>query len=105
MKLLLGQEEHIEDGGIVLDIAVVNTATQARMSDLSLDNTIEGRIKLVGYMLRNVITAVTVDGVNYVPIELATKADISDPATLRTFMKIGAMVIKVSFPSAAQVKK
>jgi len=105
MKLLLGQEEVVEKNGIKLSVKVIDTTTQAKLSDLSIGSSIEARIKMIGFMLKNVITEVEIDGQKFEPMDIATKADISDPKTLQSIMEIGAMVIGVAFPSQDEVKK
>ncbi len=105
MKLLKGQVETIERDGIKLEVRVIDTATQAIISDLSLNNSIEGRIRMVGYMLRNVIETITHKGVVYDPKYLASNADISDSDTLSSILNIGGMVISVAFPSSEEEKK
>lgn len=105
MKLLKGQTETIERDGIKLEVKVIDTATQAVISDLSMSSSIEGRIKMIGYMLRNVVESVSIGGVEYAPLDLATKADISDAETLGAMLNIGGMVISVAFPSGEEEKK
>ena len=105
MKLLKGQTEIVEDDGIKISVKVIDTATQAAITDMSAVPSIEGRIRMIGYMLRNIIESVEIKGEKYTPNDLATKADISDDDTLTTFLKIGNMVMGVVYPSSAEEKK
>lgn len=105
MKLLKGQSETIERDGIKVEVKVIDTATQAVLSDLSIASSIEGRIRMIGYMLKNVIESVEIDGTKFDPKELAAKADISDADTLTAMLNIGGMVIQSAFPSSVEEKK
>ena len=105
MKLLKGQVDVVERDGIKIEVKVIDTATQAVLSDLSMSNSIEGRIRMIGYMLKNIIQSVEIEGAKFDPKELAAKADISDPDTLTAMLNIGGMVIKSAFPSQDEEKK
>lgn len=105
MKLLKGQTEVIETENLKISVKVIDTATQAAISDLASDSTIQGRIKMVGFILRNVVSDIEIDGTKYDPKELSAKADISDTETLITMLSIGSEVIKVCFPSGESEKK
>lgn len=105
MKLLKGQTETIEQDGVKIVTKVVDTATQAVISDLSMSETIEGRVRMIGYMLRNVIESVSINGTNYAPLDLATKADISDNDTFSALLNIGTMALGAIFPSGEDKKK
>lgn len=104
MKLLKGQTETAEKDGVKVEVKVIDTATQAILSELSTRDSLEGRIKMIGWMLRNVIDAVEIDGEKFNPKDIADRADISDKETMSSLMTIAALVIKVSFPSGDDEK-
>jgi hypothetical protein len=105
MKLLKGQTERVEKDGIAVDVKVITTAMQARLSEMSIDSSMSGRVKMIGFILNNCVESVEVDGSTYDPRELAEKADISDKGTLEAMLKISAMVANVAFPTAEEAKK
>jgi len=105
MKLLKGQVSTVEKDGIKLTVKVIDTATQAIISDLSVGAGIEARIKMISYILKNIIESVEVNGEQFDPKDIATKADISDTETLNTVLNIGGMAMSSVFPSGDEEKK
>lgn len=105
IKLLRGQTEEVEDDGVKLTISVITSAQQAKLMDLSGDQTIEGQMKVVAYYLRNCIDFIEIDGQEYDTDTLIKSADLSDAETIKVMLKIRKMSDEVAFVSTAQVKK
>jgi len=104
IKLLRGQEETAERNGVKVTIKVVDMATQAAISDLSIKEGFENNVRLLGFMLRNVITDVEVDGDKYSPSDLLS-ANIADAATLKSIMNILTLALNMIFPPMEEVEK
>jgi len=105
MKLLKGQSELVEKDGIRIDVKVMDTVMQATIASMSVVGGLDGAIKLSGYILRNCVDSISIDGVDYDPNVLTTKADISDAKTRQTLLSMNRLVIGVAFPTADEEKK
>lgn len=105
MKLLKDQRIDLEDGEVKLSIKPVTTSQQARLADLSVVPGISGRIELSRWALKNCIESLMVDGIPFVPGDLADSADLADNDTLAVFAKIGTMVMDASFVRETDAKK
>ena len=105
MKFLKGQTEVVERDNIKLGLKVMDTTMQAEITEMSRGEKINDKIKMVGYMLTNCISTVSIDGIEYNPEYLRRSADISDLDTLRIMMKISGMVIDAAYSSVEDVKK
>lgn len=105
MKLLRGQSQIVEDGKVKLSVGVIDMVTQATIATMALDTSLQGRIKLVAFMLRSCVNSVEIDGVEYEPSKIASNADISDEGTRATVLKIATMIVGVAFPSGEDEKK
>jgi hypothetical protein len=107
VKFLATQQQTLPENGDGLEVTikVVSTATQAAISDLATNKTLEGRVRVVGFLLRNVVAEVKIDGSKFDPFFLAESADISDGETLTKMLQIGAKVVSNLFPSGDDLKK
>lgn len=106
MKFLATQTQTLTDekAGLKLTINSISTAQQAAISDLSVNGSFEGRMRLIGYLLRNVVAELEIDGQTLDPLMVADKADISDKATSTKMLEIGALIVSHFFPKAQDVK-
>ncbi len=74
---------------ISFDLSVITTSQQAVITDLSMTESVEGRVKLTGYVLKNFVSNLVIDGTDYDPQMLCKMANISDPDTLSILLDIG----------------
>ena len=105
IKLLRGQSEEIEKDGVKLTLSVISTAQQARLMDLSADQSIDGQMKVVAYYLRNCIESIEIGGKEYDTAVLIESADLSDKETIKVMICIRKMCDELAFVNTAQVKK
>ena len=115
IKLLRGQAEGIEREGVKLTLSVISTAQQARLMDLSGDNSINGQMKVTAYYLRNCIEptkvgtvekrVIEIGGEEYDTAVLIESADLSDKETIKVMLCIRKMCDELAFVNTEQVKK
>ena len=105
IKLLRGQTEEIESEGVKLSLKVISSGQQAKLMDLSGDQSVEGQLKVTTYYLRNCIESIEIGGKEYDTEVLIECADMSDEETVKTMLNIRKMCDGLAFVGVAQVKK
>ena len=90
MKFL--KEEKItkkaEDGKISITIKQLSTSLQGTVLARSSRQDLESQIALCSFLLNTAIEKVEINGVEYPPVDVASKSDLKDKDTLKTFITI-----------------
>ena len=114
LKLLRGEVQEVERGNVKMTVRVVDTVLQSAISGMLVKRSAEAHAELTMYMLRHCIEKLSVGGVDYDPVDLATspdgksktgKMDMTDEATRTFFFAISGMVNTVIFSSNEEEKK
>ncbi len=105
MKLLNDERITREDGEIKLTMRPVTTSQQARLVELGSKGGISARTELSIYCLNTCVEKINIQGVDYKPVDLANKSNLSDEETLATIFKIGEIVTEAAFAKDEDLKK
>ncbi|MDX8383706.1 MAG: hypothetical protein R8M45_06465 [Ghiorsea sp.] len=93
MKFLQDKADILADGDVSIKTNPITVKVQAAIMSRAVEGTMEGQIGLADYLLRNVITAVTVSGTEYDPVRIADSANLTDDDTLKVLIQLVALVI------------
>lgn len=110
IRLLRGEatpcEAEYQGCKITFEAKVISSAQQARLMDLaSRAITLAGTHAYAAEVLRTAVQGLVIGGQEVDPVELAERADLSDPDTLGTIAAIVGAADKVLFAGGDEVKK
>lgn len=107
MKFLKDEEitRETEDGKISITLLQLSTSMQGTVLSMSSDQSIDGQIKTVKYILLNHISKVTINGKSYPPEDVANRSNLADEDTLKTVIKILGLSLDAIVLTEADRKK
>jgi len=105
MKLLSTETRTVEKDPIKIEVKAITTAQQGRLVQLGSIDTLEGRVNLTVYALRDLVKTIQISGESYDPVSLADRVDLGDQESMLEFVSIGALVIEAAFPTPDEGKK
>jgi hypothetical protein len=82
-----------EENGIKIEFGQITSSVQSLLITMANVSTAPGRTALASYVIKNILTKLTIDGKEYDPHQVATMSDLSDPDTVATFFKISHLVM------------
>ena len=106
MKFL--KEEEItrtsENGKISITVGQLDTSLQAKVLAMSANQTLDGQIDQITFVLANVATRVVINGTEYKPLDLVGKPDLRDKDTLTTMIILLGLALDAIALSEEEVK-
>jgi hypothetical protein len=94
-----------EADGIEVEFVNINSSLQTLLIGLGVVKTNVGRVALTVYILKNVVTKLTIDGEEIDPKFMADRADLSDPGMVKVFFKIANLVMNQAMLGEGTKKK
>lgn len=93
LKFLKEGDSIEEEDGVKVEFVNIDTSLQTFLIGLGVVKTNIGRVALTKYILKNLVTKLTIDGEEVDPKFMADRADLSNPGMAKTFFKITKLVM------------
>ncbi|MCK4787244.1 MAG: hypothetical protein KAV87_26025 [Desulfobacteraceae bacterium] len=106
MKFIKEEEttKKTDDGNISITIGQQNTSLQAKVIAMSANQTLDGQVAQLNYILANSATKVVINGKEYKPMDLVGKPDLRDQDTLKIMVILLGLSLDAIALSDEEVK-
>lgn len=82
-----------EEGEVKIEFCQISSSIQSLLISMGATKTPAGKTALSTYILKNIIANIKINGVSYLPFDVAERSDLSDPDTVKIFFQISRMVM------------
>ena len=82
-----------EEDGVKIEFGQITSSVQALLITMATVVTVPGKTAMAAYIIKNILTKLTLDGKDQDLTRVANSADISDKTTMDVFFKISRLVM------------
>lgn len=107
MKFLKDEEitKTSEDGKISITVKQLSTSVQGKVLSMSAQKDLASQLSILTFLCLDSIIKIKIDGVEYPPLDVATKSDLKCKDTLTTVMIILGLALDATILSEGDKKK